>query len=68
MHPNFEKADKLSHAVIGAAIEVHRIKELDCWRVFMKNAYYESWNYNTFEPCVRGRFVSSTKASCLRRN
>ena len=26
MHPNFEKADKLSHAVIGAAIEVHRIQ------------------------------------------
>ena len=26
MHPNFEKADKLSHAVIGAAVEVHRIQ------------------------------------------
>ena len=26
MHPHFEKADKLSHAVIGAAIEVHRIQ------------------------------------------
>jgi len=26
MHPNFEKADKLSHVVIGAAIEVHRIQ------------------------------------------
>ena len=26
MHPYFEKADKLSHAVIGAAIEVHRIQ------------------------------------------
>ena len=26
MHPNFEKADRLSHAVIGAAIEVHRIQ------------------------------------------
>ena len=26
MHPFFKKADELSHAVIGAAIEVHRIK------------------------------------------
>lgn len=26
MHPLFEKADKLSQTVIGAAIEVHRIK------------------------------------------
>ena len=26
MHPHFERADKLSHAVIGAAIEVHRIQ------------------------------------------
>ena len=26
MHPLFRKADELSHAVIGAAIEVHRIK------------------------------------------
>ena len=26
MHPHFDKADKLSHAVIGAAIEVHRIQ------------------------------------------
>lgn len=26
MHPQFDKADKLSHAVIGAAIEVHRIQ------------------------------------------
>ena len=26
MHPHFEKADKLSHSVIGAAIEVHRIQ------------------------------------------
>src|SRR5205814_3543602 len=25
MHPKFEQADKLSHDVIGAAIEVHRI-------------------------------------------
>ena len=25
MHPNFEKADKLSREAIGAAIEVHRI-------------------------------------------
>jgi GxxExxY protein len=25
MHPRFEKADRLSHEVIGAAIEVHRI-------------------------------------------
>ena len=25
MHPRFEKADRLSHDVIGAAIEVHRI-------------------------------------------
>ncbi len=25
MHPLFEKADRLSHEVIGAAIEVHRI-------------------------------------------
>jgi len=24
MHPLFERADKLSHEVIGAAIEVHR--------------------------------------------
>ena len=26
MHPLFQKADKLSHTAIGAAIEVHRIK------------------------------------------
>ncbi len=26
MHPLFQKADKLSHAAIGAAIEVHRLK------------------------------------------
>jgi GxxExxY protein len=26
MHPLFEKADKLSYEVIGAAIEVHRLK------------------------------------------
>jgi GxxExxY protein len=26
MHPLFQKADKLSHTVIGAAIEVHRLK------------------------------------------
>ncbi len=26
MHPLFAKADKLSHTVIGAAIEVHRLK------------------------------------------
>src|SRR5882724_2536037 len=26
MHPLFEKADQLSHTVIGAAIEVHRLK------------------------------------------
>ena len=26
MHPDFERADKLSHQVIGAAIEVHRIQ------------------------------------------
>ena len=26
MHPQFKKADELSHTVIGAAIEVHRIK------------------------------------------
>ena len=26
MHPLFQKADELSHAVIGAAIEVHRLK------------------------------------------
>lgn len=26
MHPLFKKADELSHTVIGAAIEVHRIK------------------------------------------
>ena len=26
MHPLFHKADKLSHTVIGAAIEVHRLK------------------------------------------
>ena len=26
MHPSFEQADKLSHTVIGAAIEVHRIQ------------------------------------------
>jgi len=26
MHPLFEKADKLSREVIGAAIEVHRLK------------------------------------------
>ncbi len=26
MHPHFDKADKLSHSVIGAAIEVHRIQ------------------------------------------
>src|SRR2546428_813291 len=26
MHPLFKKADELSHAVIGAAIEVHRLK------------------------------------------
>ena len=26
MHPDFEKADKLSHTAIGAAIEVHRIR------------------------------------------
>jgi GxxExxY protein len=26
MHPLFEKADKLSHVAIGAAMEVHRIK------------------------------------------
>ena len=26
MHPLFEKADRLSHDVIGAAIEVHRLK------------------------------------------
>src|SRR5262249_34755415 len=25
MHPRFEKADRLSHEAIGAAIEVHRI-------------------------------------------
>ncbi len=25
MHPNFEKADRLSREVIGAAIEVHRV-------------------------------------------
>jgi GxxExxY protein len=28
MHPLFQKADKLSHTVIGAAIEVHRLKGL----------------------------------------
>jgi len=26
MHPLFEKADRLSHTAIGAAIEVHRLK------------------------------------------
>ena len=26
MHPLFEKADRLTHEVIGAAIEVHRLK------------------------------------------
>jgi hypothetical protein len=26
MHPLFSKADKLSHTIIGAAIEVHRLK------------------------------------------
>ncbi len=26
MHPLFEKADQLSHTVIGAAIEVHKLK------------------------------------------
>jgi GxxExxY protein len=26
MHTKYKKADDLSHAVIGAAIEVHRIK------------------------------------------
>jgi GxxExxY protein len=26
MHPLYEKADRLSHAAIGAAIEVHRLK------------------------------------------
>ena len=26
MHPLFQKADALSHEVIGAAIEVHRLK------------------------------------------
>ena len=26
MHPLFQKADKLSHTTIGAAIEVHRLK------------------------------------------
>jgi GxxExxY protein len=26
MHPLFQKADKLSHTAIGAAIEVHRLK------------------------------------------
>jgi GxxExxY protein len=26
VHPQFKKADELSHTVIGAAIEVHRIK------------------------------------------
>lgn len=26
MHPRFHKADQLSHEVIGAAIEVHRLK------------------------------------------
>jgi hypothetical protein len=26
MHPLYSKADKLSHAAIGAAIEVHRLK------------------------------------------
>jgi hypothetical protein len=26
MHPLFSKAAKLSHTVIGAAIEVHRLK------------------------------------------
>jgi GxxExxY protein len=26
MHPFYQKADKLSHEVIGAAIEVHRLK------------------------------------------
>ena len=26
MHPLFEKADHLSHTIIGAAIEVHRLK------------------------------------------
>lgn len=26
MHPCFKRADELSHAVIGAAIEVHRLK------------------------------------------
>ncbi len=26
MHPLFQKADQVSHAVIGAAIEVHRLK------------------------------------------
>jgi GxxExxY protein len=26
MHPLFQKADRLSHTVIGAAIEVHRLK------------------------------------------
>ncbi|HEV7925390.1 MAG TPA: GxxExxY protein [Verrucomicrobiae bacterium] len=25
MHPRYERADQLSHAVIGAAVEVHRI-------------------------------------------
>lgn len=25
MHPDFERADKLSHTVIGAAMEVHSI-------------------------------------------
>ena len=25
MHPLFQKADKLSHTAIGAAIEVHRL-------------------------------------------
>ena len=26
MHPLFSKADKLSHTIIGAAIDVHRLK------------------------------------------
>ena len=26
MHPQYQRADKLSHTVIGAAIEVHRLK------------------------------------------
>jgi hypothetical protein len=42
MHPLFQKADRLSHVAIGAAIEVHRLKGPGLVESIYENAWSEN--------------------------